>query len=934
MMPTTQAAMGFVYGSGFFAVLLVGLALAAALGAYVWRRTGSPPAQFTALGSASLLACIAMWAALTGLFSIGDVDPRLWVAPFDRMLLIVSTLALAWTATAGSRSARRWRPYLVGALGATLLMYLHWATTWAREVSLASNAVTVDPTGMARAWDVALAVLAIATAVVVWRWVPKAPHWIAWVLGGIAIGSLMEIAAPMNPLLPAWSRLGAVGAGLVFVGAALVQTADLIRHDAPSIIPFELKRRDAADEVAPPLGTGAESTDPDDLLPDLDLGLAPDVLADQALLTMADHLGADPCVTCLLEPSGDFDVRACGGGNREPRRIAALPMADYPTLRRALHEGALSLRRASVAPDIERLYTLMGADSNGPVMLQRIGSGQAYGVLLAGRANSNWSKAHQALLLAIGARVAVALDAIPNRAVGTDLPIGAPAADVNAELLGRLSRIVEHVGQRVEEIESQIQTPDGAPVQTDLRSETSGAGATADDAARNDAATAEASLAVDSESEAPETEASDTDSPEFERPETNSLETESNQVEELQADSIETSEDESAATAALEPQPTQAEVEIDDHGPREVEANDPEAQVADTEAPDAPFDTHLAALVPQYERALERVPWGVAVLDSEGRVAYANEAASSLLHRDELSPLSSLADAVPSPDRLSRALRQLKHRTGSADTADTEPIEVRFTAPDVRIELEPLTDPVEGYIGALATVHPCVSSDALSAEDLVPALADAIRAPMTSILGYSDLLTCGPGVPEEQLGRFLHRIDANLARMQVMLENLLAVLEMEQAPMVPEAVDVPRTIERAVSRARAQFEEKALDVNYDAAGELPPASAEPEAVRQIIDNLLMNAATRSPQGGDVMVDAQMREADGTRAIVVSVHDRGSQLTDAGSGVVEIDETSSAPVALRIVRVLAARQGGRAWAQSDKHGARFFVRLPVRETEAA
>jgi signal transduction histidine kinase len=201
---------------------------------------------------------------------------------------------------------------------------------------------------------------------------------------------------------------------------------------------------------------------------------------------------------------------------------------------------------------------------------------------------------------------------------------------------------------------------------------------------------------------------------------------------------------------------------------------------------------------------------------------------------------------------------------------------------------------------------------------------------MSSILGYSDLLTSGSGVPEEQLGRFLHRIDANLARMQVMLGNLLTVIEIDDEDIRSEPVDVQQVVETAVGRARAQFEEKGLGVRCDLAEQLPPALAEPEALQQIVDNLLVNAAIRSPQGGDVTVGAEIRAAGDAESIVISVHDRGVSVTGAGSGAVEIDGSDSAPVALRIVRLLAARQGGGAWVESDRHGARFYVRLPVRE----
>jgi two-component system OmpR family sensor kinase len=246
------------------------------------------------------------------------------------------------------------------------------------------------------------------------------------------------------------------------------------------------------------------------------------------------------------------------------------------------------------------------------------------------------------------------------------------------------------------------------------------------------------------------------------------------------------------------------------------------------------------------------------------------------------------------------------------------------------VEVAPLADPVLGYLGTVLVLHARTRAAAGVAGALVPALAEALRAPMTSILGYSELLNRMSSLTEDQVQRFLQRIDANLGRMHVMLGNLLTVMALLDAdtPDSAEPVDVEAALRGAVGRAQAQFGEKGLVVSVAVDGPLPSASANPSAVTQIMDNLLAQAALRSPQGGDVTVEAAARDdGAGQRAVIISVRDRGSPLP--GAGVVEIDEGPSRQVALTVVRLLAERQGGRAWAENDARGARFHVRLPVR-----
>lgn len=217
------------------------------------------------------------------------------------------------------------------------------------------------------------------------------------------------------------------------------------------------------------------------------------------------------------------------------------------------------------------------------------------------------------------------------------------------------------------------------------------------------------------------------------------------------------------------------------------------------------------------------------------------------------------------------------------------------------------------------------------ADALLPDLTEALRAPMTSILGYSDLLARGSGLREEQVDRYLQRIDANLLRMRVMLDNLLTVLA-QPGPASGSAtgIDVSRAIREAVDRTAPQFSEKGLAVHVAIEEPLPPTFAHPDSVARIIDNLLVNASQRSPQGGDVRVRAAFRAApDGDDdTVVISVTDHGRRLPPLPGSA---DADASTRVALRVVKLLAEHHGGAAWAESLPAGTNFHVTLPLRRT---
>lgn len=331
-------------------------------------------------------------------------------------------------------------------------------------------------------------------------------------------------------------------------------------------------------------------------------------------------------------------------------------------------------------------------------------------------------------------------------------------------------------------------------------------------------------------------------------------------------------------------------------------------------------EPRLGERVARYEGVLDRFPWGLVVADRDGQVAFANAPASRLLGQSGAVVGLTLDALFPDPEAVAAALQELA-------ASPSQRRELRFRGPDVRLELETMRDGGGTVTGIAAVVHPL--AEAPPETDMLPAVAEALRAPIASLLGYSDLLARGGGVGSEQLDRFLRRIDANLLRMQVMLGNLGAILDLEAA--TPEAVlgpvDLERAARRAVERARAQMDEKSLAVSVEWAAEAGDVAAEASAVDMILDNLLVLAAQRSPQGGDIRVAAEDRtDGSGRRVVVLSVRDRGpNPVADAGP-VVDLADVREPSVALRLVRILADRQGGGAWIQAAPSEAAVCVRF--------
>ncbi|MFF3942182.1 sensor histidine kinase [Streptomyces phaeofaciens] len=154
-------------------------------------------------------------------------------------------------------------------------------------------------------------------------------------------------------------------------------------------------------------------------------------------------------------------------------------------------------------------------------------------------------------------------------------------------------------------------------------------------------------------------------------------------------------------------------------------------------------------------------------------------------------------------------------------------------------------------------------------------VADAsheLRTPLMSVRGYADLFQYAPANAPEERDKHLARLRAEAARMGVLLDDLLLLARLDaaevDAPLRMEDADLVDLVEQAADAFRASHHGHPLTV-------LPgPASVrlrlDPHRARQVLDNLLTNAAVHTPAGTPVSVGVSVT-ADTAR---VRVADRG------------------------------------------------------------
>jgi two-component system, OmpR family, sensor kinase len=217
-------------------------------------------------------------------------------------------------------------------------------------------------------------------------------------------------------------------------------------------------------------------------------------------------------------------------------------------------------------------------------------------------------------------------------------------------------------------------------------------------------------------------------------------------------------------------------------------------------------------------------------------------------------------------------------------------------------------------------------------------LADAsheLRTPLAAIRGYAELFRLGAADDPATLARAMARIEAEAARMGVLVEDLLALTALDQAPERPRTpVDVRELAQHAADDTRVIAPDR--DVLL-AADEPTIVLGDADQLRQLLANLLRNAVIHTPAATPIELAVGH---DGHQA-VIQVRDHGPGVPpDAGEQLFErfwrteggrSRGRGGAGLGLAIVKGVAEAHGGTVRAENAPDGGAVFkVTLPLAE----
>lgn len=226
--------------------------------------------------------------------------------------------------------------------------------------------------------------------------------------------------------------------------------------------------------------------------------------------------------------------------------------------------------------------------------------------------------------------------------------------------------------------------------------------------------------------------------------------------------------------------------------------------------------------------------------------------------------------------------------------------------------------------------------------EVIAAIAQELRQPLSSIIGYTDLLLGeSVGILGAMQRKFVERIKASIERIRSLVDDLirLTLIEGGLAKLNPEPLDLNEMIDAAMSYTSGQMREKNITLHLDLPKENPPIFADRDALQQILIHLLQNATLASPVEGEVRLSVKMKEESGQEFILLQVSDSGGGIAEEDlprvftrlyrAENVLIQGVGDTGVGLSLAKTLTEANGGRIWVDSKPGvGATFSVLLPI------
>ena len=221
--------------------------------------------------------------------------------------------------------------------------------------------------------------------------------------------------------------------------------------------------------------------------------------------------------------------------------------------------------------------------------------------------------------------------------------------------------------------------------------------------------------------------------------------------------------------------------------------------------------------------------------------------------------------------------------------------------------------------------------------DFVNTVSHDLRSPLTSILGYVELIKRA-GLVNENQEEYIQRVQMSVHSITSLISELLDLGRIEVGLFDEyELVSLAPILEESLNGLQPRLIELKQNLTHDIPAKLPNVYGDPIQLRQLLDNLIGNAIKYTQNGGEIKVTGT--EEDDKVIIRVADNGRGIPLEEQANIFDRFFRASNVPdsstgtgLGLAITKSIVENHRGRIWVDSALgKGSVFTVVLPTSKT---
>lgn len=362
----------------------------------------------------------------------------------------------------------------------------------------------------------------------------------------------------------------------------------------------------------------------------------------------------------------------------------------------------------------------------------------------------------------------------------------------------------------------------------------------------------------------------------------------------------------------------------------------------------------------QYRRLFKQAPVGIALLEGPEHVfTLSNPAYDEIVGHRPLVELT-VREAFPEEnlrpffERLDEVYETGEPFFAHEVPADTRPGETLQSGPEPHLTFAylPYRD-ADGAVTGVAVfawdvtehvaMRRAIERESERKDEFLAMLGHELRNPLTPIAHASELLKLKDGELDTELLEWItDTIDRQVQQLTHHVDELLDIARIRQGRIDIERSQIPveQFVTGAVEAVQADIDGRDQQLSVSLPDPPVDVNVDPARITQVLTNLLTNSSQHTPAGGDIALEAQLRDDPDDQTLVLRVRDDGEGIeSDVLSDIFEPFTQANVELArsrgglglgLALVKEIVELHDGTVTAHSPGpgEGSCFVAELPV------